>query len=291
MQYETIQYQLENNILTLVLNRPEKMNAFTVQMSRELIQAYDRASQDDDVRVIVLTGNGKAFCAGMDLNPDGNVFGLNESLQPTMEDVQKRANDNEIKHGVMDTGGQVTLAMYRCTKPIIAAINGAAVGIGATMTLAADIRLASTNARIGFVFSKLGIVPEACSSWFLPRIVGISQALEWVYRGDVLEVEEAKNGGLLKSVHAPENLLDEAYTLAGKMLQRAPVSIALMRQMMYRNSAQADPRAAHEVESLAMFYTSQEAGKEGVNAFLEKRPAKFVQKVSQNMPEFYPWWE
>ena len=291
MTYKTIEYRVENSILTLTLSRPEQMNAFTVEMSKELIAAYDRASQDDEVRAIVLTGAGKAFCAGMDLNPEGNVFGLDESLNPTLADVTERRHEPKIKEGLMDTGGQVTLAMYRCTKPIIAAINGAAVGIGATMTCAADIRFASEKARVGFVFSKLGIVPEACSTWFLPRIVGISQALEWTYRADILSAEELKEGRFIKAILAPDDLLPEAYRLAATFVSRAPVSIALIRQMMYHNSAQPSPLEAHKIESLGMFYSSVTDGKEGVNAFLEKRPTEFKSKVSQDMPEFYPWWE
>ena len=291
MTYKTIEYRVENSILTLTLSRPEQMNSFTVEMSKELIAAYDRASQDDEVRAIVLTGSGKAFCAGMDLNPEGNVFGLDESLNPTLADVTERRHEPKIKEGLMDTGGQVTLAMYRCTKPIIAAINGAAVGIGATMTCAADIRFASEKARVGFVFSKLGIVPEACSTWFLPKIVGISQALEWTYRADILSAEELKDGRFIKAILAPDDLLPAAYRLAATFVSRAPISIALIRQMMYHNSAQPSPLEAHKIESLGMFYSSVTDGKEGVNAFLEKRSTEFKSRVSQDMPEFYPWWE
>jgi len=178
MTYNTLDYQIRDLILTLTLSRPEQLNAFTVEMANELVHAFDRASADDEVRAIVVTGAGRAFCAGMELSVEGNVFGLNEQLRPSMQDMEKRLEDEDIVSGVRDTGGRVTLAIYRCTKPVIAAINGAAVGIGATMTCAMDIRLASEHARIGFVFNKIGIVPEACSSWFLPRIVGISQALE-----------------------------------------------------------------------------------------------------------------
>lgn len=178
MTYNTLDYQIRDFILTLTLSRPEQLNAFTVEMANELVHAFDRASADDEVRAIVVAGAGRAFCAGMELSVEGNVFGLNEQLRPSMQDMEKRLEDEDIVSGVRDTGGRVTLAIYRCTKPVIAAINGAAVGIGATMTCAMDIRLASEHARIGFVFNKIGIVPEACSSWFLPRIVGISQALE-----------------------------------------------------------------------------------------------------------------
>ncbi|GAA2878942.1 crotonase/enoyl-CoA hydratase family protein [Pseudonocardia halophobica] len=289
MTYETLDYTVRDGILTLTLNRPDKLNSFTVTMAEELIAAYDRASADDEVGAIVVTGAGRAFCAGMDLSSEGNVFGLDESQQPTLRDLQERFEDPEIVDGVRDTGGQVSLAVYRCTKPVIAAINGAAVGIGATMTLPMDVRLASDNARIGFVFGRLGIVPEAASTWFLPRIVGISRALEWVYSADILSAQEALDGGLLRSVVPADQLLDTAYALARKFVDgHSPVATALMRQMMYRNSAAPHPVEAHRVDSLAMFYTSIADGKEGVRAFLEKRPAEFTGRASA-LPPFAPW--
>ena len=290
MQYNTIDYQAKDFILTLTLHRPEQLNAFTVEMAHELVHAFDRASADDAVRAIVVTGAGRAFCAGMDLSIEGNVFGLNEQLRPSMQDMDDRLDDPEILDGVRDAGGLVTLAIYRCTKPVIAAINGAAVGIGATMTCAMDIRLASVHARIGFVFNKIGIVPEACSSWFLPRIVGISRALEWVYSAEILKPEEALAAGFVKAVVPADELLDSAYRIAAKIATHSPVAVALTRQMMYRNAAQPDPMAAHKVDSLAMFYTSITAGKEGVASFLEKRPANYTDKVSKDLPDFYPWW-
>ncbi len=291
MTYQTIKYDINERILTITLNRPEQMNAFTVEMANELEHAFYRASDDDNVAAIVVTGSGKAFCAGMDLSKQGNVFGLNENLHPSMSDMETRLTDNDIHTGVRDTGGRVTLAIYDCKKPIIAAINGAAVGIGATMTLAMDIRLASTKARIGFVFGKIGITPEACSSWFLPRIVGISQALEWVYSGDILTAEEAQQGRLVKAVYSPDTLLEEAYKLAHKFVDnRSPVAVALARQLMYRNSAANHPIEAHKSDSLAMFYTSVSDGKEGIKSFLEKRNPDYLSKAS-NMPPFYPWWK
>ena len=290
MQYNTIDYQAKDFILTLTLHRPEQLNAFTVEMAHELVHAFDRASADDAVRAIVVTGAGRAFCAGMDLSIEGNVFGLNEQLRPSMQDMDDRLDDPEILDGVRDAGGLVTLAIYRCTKPVIAAINGAAVGIGATMTFAMDIRLASVHARIGFVFNKIGIVPEACSSWFLPRIVGISRALEWVYSAEILKPEEALAAGLVKAVVPADELLDTAYRIAAKIATHSPVAVALTRQMMYRNAAQPDPMAAHKVDSLAMFDTSITGGKEGVASFLEKRPANYTDKVSKDLPDFYPWW-
>lgn len=290
MTYTTLDYRVEDAILTLTLNRPEQMNAFTVEMADELVHAFARANDDDAVGAIVVTGAGRAFCAGMDLSKPGNVFGLDESQRPTLEDMHARLHEPAIERGVRDTGGRVTLAIYDCKKPVIAAINGPAVGIGATMTLAMDIRLASEKARIGFVFGKIGIVPEACSSWFLPRIVGISQALEWVYGGDILTPAEALAGRLVKAVLAPDELLPEAYRLARKFTQnRSPVAVAFARQMMYRNSAQAHPIEAHRIESLGMFYTSIEDGKEGVSSFLEKRDPAYTGKASA-MPAIYPWW-
>jgi enoyl-CoA hydratase/carnithine racemase len=291
MTYNTLRYDVADNILTLKLHRPEQLNAFTVEMANELIDAFNRASNDDEVRAVVVTGEGRAFCAGMDLSVEGNVFGLNEDLQPTMEDMEQRLDDPEIIEGVRDTGGLVVLAIYDCNKPVIAAINGAAVGIGATMTCAMDIRLASEHARIGFVFNKIGITPEACSSWFLPRIVGISQALEWTYSADILKPEEALAGGFVKAVLPAEELLEEAYRIARRIAQHSPVAIALTRQMMYRNAAQPHPLEAHKVDSLAIYYCSLTSGKEGVQSFREKRPAEFSDRTSTDMPAFYPWWE
>lgn len=291
MSYSTIRYDVADHILTLTLNRPDQLNAFTVEMAHELIDAFNRASDDDTVRAIVVTGQGRAFCAGMDLSVGGNVFGLNEALQPTMEDMEQRLNDPEIIAGVRDTGGRVTLAIFECKKPVIAAINGAAVGIGATMTCAMDIRLASEHARIGFVFNKIGITPEACSTWFLPRIVGISQALEWAYTAEILKPDAALSAGLVKAVHPADQLLTEAYQIAQRIAAHSPVSIALTRQMMYRNSALPHPLEAHKVDSLSMFYASTSSGKEGVQSFLEKRAPEFTEKASTDMPPFYPWWE
>ena len=287
--YETLRYEVADRILTLWLHRPDSLNAFTVTMANELVDAFDRASSDDDVAAIVVTGSGRAFCAGMDLSGEGNVFGLDESLRPTMADLVDRFDDPVIVDGVRDTGGRVTLAIHRCTKPVIAAINGAAVGIGATMTLPMDVRIASDKARIGFVFGRLGIVPEACSTWFLPRIVGMSRALELVYTADILDAEQAREAGLLREVVAPDDLLPTAYALAHRFVDgRSPVATALMRQMLYRNSAMPDPVDAHRVESLAMFYASMGDGKEGVAAFREKRPAEFTGRASTDLPPVFP---
>ena len=285
--YKTIQYQVDNKILTLLLNRPEVMNAYTIEMCNELVHAFNRASDDDEVSVIVVTGAGKAFCAGMDLSAEGNVFGLDESRTPTFEEMQAY----EEMDGVRDSAGKVTLAIYDCKKPVIGAINGAAVGVGATMACAMDIRLASEKARFGFVFGKIGIVPEGCSTWFLPRIVGMQQSMKWMLSGEIFNAAEGLAGGLVYEVCAPDMLLARAYEMARQIADNtAPVAVALMRQMLYRNSAAAHPAEAHKVESLAVFYTSQEDGKEGVDSFLEKRPANFSGKVSTGMPPFYPWW-
>jgi enoyl-CoA hydratase/carnithine racemase len=290
VDYQQISYAVEDGLLTITLNRPERLNAFTWQMANELIDAFQRASRDDAVRAVIVTGAGRAFCAGMDLTGEGNVFDLDETLRPTLADMHARLADPAIARGVRDHGGRVALAIFECTKPVIGAINGAAVGIGATMTLPMDFRLASDKTRIGFVFGKIGIVPEACSSWFLPRIVGITQALEWVYSAEILDAEEAKRGGLFKAIHPAEQLLDEAKRLARRIVEnRSPVAIALARQMMYRNAAQPHPLEAHRVDSLAMFYTSIGDGKEGVRSFLEKRPPQFAARAS-DMPKFYEEW-
>jgi enoyl-CoA hydratase/carnithine racemase len=290
--YETLALSLDDRVLTVTLNRPDKLNAFTVTMARELEALFRAVNADDEVGAVIVTGAGRAFCAGMDLRPEGNVFGLDESQHPTMADMRERLDDPAIADGVRDTGGRVTLAIHDCLKPVIAAINGDAVGIGATMPLAADFRLATANARIGFVFAKLGIVPEACSSWFLPRLVGVQTALEWTLTAGLIGAEEAHAAGLLRSVHADRDaLIDEATALARRIVDgRSAVSIALTRQMIRRNGALPGPLDAHRIDTLAMFYTSIGDGTEGVRAFMEKRPPRFEGKASA-MPDFYPWWD
>lgn len=288
-----IECQFSEGILTVKLHRAARMNAFTVTMAEELIEAFETASDDDQVRAIVLTGEGKAFCAGMDLEGEGqaNVFGLNEALQPTLQDLNERLDDPEIVKGVRDTGGRVVLAMFDCKKPIIAAINGVAVGVGATLTLPCDVRLASTQSRFGFVFGKIGIVPDACASWFLPRVVGMPKALEWTLSGAIFDANTALEAGLVSRLCQPENLQNEARQLAASFTtSRSPVSVALIRQMMYRNAAADHPLQAHKVESLGIFYTSMADGKEGVKAFLEKRDPQYQTRASA-MPNFYPWWD
>jgi enoyl-CoA hydratase/carnithine racemase len=281
--FETLTWHVDDDgIATLTLHRPDALNAFDLPMARELLQVFTTDARDDAVRAVVVTGSGRAFCAGMDLSADGNVFGLDESLSPTPEDFRAAYDEAPYADGVRDTGGKITLAIHALPKPVIAAINGPAVGIGATMTLAMDLRLASTKARIGFVFGRLGIVPEACSTWFLPRIVGIQQALEWVYSADILTAEQALAGRLLRSVHEPDELLPAAYELARSFVRdRSPVALGLAKQMLYRNSAAADPLEAHLTDSLAMFWTSIGDGKEGVAAFLEKRTPSFGGKASE----------
>jgi enoyl-CoA hydratase/carnithine racemase len=291
MTYTTLDYAVDDRVLTLTLNRPERLNAFTVTMAEELEHAFRRASDDDAVGAIVVTGAGRAFCAGMDLATSGNVFGLDESLRPTLADMHDRLDDPAILRGVRDTGGRVVLAIYDCMKPVIGAINGAAVGIGATMTLPMDVRLAAEGAKIGFVFGRLGIVPEACSSWFLPRLVGIPQALEWAYTAEPFEAAEGVRAGLLKAAVPQAQLLDEARKLAHRFIDnRSPLAIALTRQLIYRNVARAHPLEAHRVDSLAMWHLSQQDGAEGVRAFLEKRTPQFTSKVSTDLPDFVAEW-
>jgi len=282
-EFETLQVSVDaDGIATLLLNRPDALNSFTVTMAAELERFFLDAAADDAIRAIVVTGAGRAFCAGMDLSAEGNVFGLDETANPTPADLRDHLTEEPFQSGVRDTGGKVTLAIHACPKPVIAAINGPAVGIGATMTLAMDLRLASTKARIGFVFGKLGIVPEAASTWFLPRIVGVQQALEWIYSAEILTAEQALAGRLVRSVHEPEDLLEAAYGLARTfVVGRSPVALALAKQMVYRNSAAEHPIEAHRADSLAMWHASIGDGKEGVAAFLEKRDPQFTGRASE----------
>lgn len=290
MTYTTLGWDNDDGVLRLTLNRPDRMNAFTLQMCDELIDAYARASADDSVRAIVVTGAGSAFCAGMDLGADGNVFGLDDDANvPTVAALRARLGEAEIEHGVRDTGGKVTLAMLDCLKPIVGAVNGVAVGVGATMLLPMDFRLASDTARFGFVFGRIGITPEACSTWFLPQLVGLEQALLWCYRADIFPAAEALAAGLVRTLHPPETLVKEAVTFARSLVAgRSPMGIALTRQMLWRNRA-GTPLDAHLVESLAILAAQGGDGAEGVRAFREKRPAKFSAPASR-MPGFYPWW-
>lgn len=289
MDYETLHCTVDaDGVALLTLSRPDQLNAFTVTMARELERFFTVDAYDDAIRAVVVTGAGRAFCAGMDLSADGNVFGLDESLTPTPEQMQADYATEPLHSGIRDTGGRVTLAIHALPKPVIAAINGAAVGIGATMTLAMDIRVASENARIGFVFGRLGIVPEACSSWFLPRLVGIQQALDWVYSADILTAEDALAGRLLRSVHPADSLVADAVALARSYVSgRSPVALALAKQLIYRNGAVETPLQAHLSDSLAMFYTSLGDGKEGVAAFREKRAPNFTGSATE-LPRIFP---
>lgn len=283
-EYTQIIVEKADGVATITLNRPDKMNAFTLTMADEIVAAMDDIDADDAVRAVIFTGSGdRAFCAGADLTPEGGgqVF-----ADPTEVDD---LSDPKVRDG----GGKLTLRLFESTKPLISACNGVAVGIGATMQLAMDIRLASESARYGFVFARRGIVPEAASSWFLPRIVGISQALEWCYSGRVFGAEEAQAGGLVRSVHAPGDLMDAARELALEIAQNtSAVSVAMTRAMMYRLSATDHPMEAHKIDSRAIYRLSRGAdAREGIASFLEKRPPDYPGKVTEDMPDFYPWWE
>ena len=288
-EWNTFLTEVRDGVVTIILNRPEVMNAFTVEMSAELEAVFGEVNGRDDVRAVIVTGAGRAFCAGMDLAVEGNVFGLDETLRPKLDDMAD-LDDPAIRR-VRDSGGRVTLAIHACRKPVIAAINGAAVGIGATMTLAMDARLVSTSARFGLVFGRLGIVPEGASSWFLPRVVGLPAALDLVFSADVLDASAVVAAGLARSVHAPEDLLASARELADRWTAgRSQVSTALGRQLLYRNSALPDPAGAHRADSLAMFYTSIADGAEGVAAFRAKRAPDFKAMAASDMPPFYDDW-
>jgi enoyl-CoA hydratase/carnithine racemase len=279
--YTQIRYEVSDSIATVTLARPEKMNAFTGVMMRELLDVFDVIDADDAVRAVIVTGDGKAFCAGADLSSGAKTFDDGD-WSSTSDDSVRR-----------DGGGQVTLRIFACKKPVIAAINGAAVGIGATMTLPMDVRLASSAARIGFVFTRRGIVPEACSSWFLPRVVGISRAAEWVYTGRILSADEAASGGLVRTVYAPDELLPAACTLAREIADNTSgVSVALSRQMLWRMLGANHPMQAHRVDSRAIQLRGRSAdAHEGVTSFLEKRPAKFSDSVAASLPDVFPEWQ
>lgn len=280
MSYSTISYDVEDQILTLTLNRPERLNAFNREMLSEMLDAFDRADADDNVRAIIVTGAGRGFCAGADLESGGDTF-----------NADGRSDRESGLHP--DGGGILTLRIYELKKPIIAAINGAAVGVGVTMTLPMDIRIASAEARFGLVFARRGIVPEACSSYFLPRVVGISQALEWCYSGKVFPAEEALRGGLIRSIHERDELLDAARGIAREIADNtSAVSVTLVRQMMWKMLGADHPMEAHKIDSRGVYYTGRSAdAKEGVESFLEKRAAEFPGKVSTDLPPYYPWWE
>jgi enoyl-CoA hydratase/carnithine racemase len=296
MSFETLIYDVSEHILTITLNRPGRLNAFTGKMMEELITAFDQADADDDVRAIIVTGAGRAFCAGADLSQGAKTFDFAARADRPDKQGAPQRPDGGIAYShesVRDGGGRLSLRIFECMKPVIAAINGPAVGVGATMLLPMDIRIASEDARFGFVFTRRGITPEACSSWFLPRVVGISQALEWTYTGRVFPAQEALAGGLVKEVCAPDALMDKARALAREIADHAaPVSVALTRQMMWRMLGADHPMEAHKVDSRAIYARGRSAdAKEGINSFLEKRAPAFTEKVSQDMPDFVPWWK
>jgi enoyl-CoA hydratase/carnithine racemase len=279
--FSQIRYEVADHIATVTLSRPDKLNAFTDVMRRELLAVFDLIDDDDDVRAVIVTGDGRAFCAGADLSSGGDTFARGGS------EVERE------RVGVgRDGGGMVTLRIFDSLKPVIAAVNGAAVGVGVTMTLPMDIRIASTSARFGFVFNRRGIVPEAASSWFLPRVVGISQALEWSFSGRVFPAEEALDGGLVRSLHAPDQLLPAARSIAGEIADSAaPVSVALTRQMMWRMLGAEHPMQAHRVDSRAIAARGRSAdAREGIASFLEKRPATYSDRVSRDLPDVFPGW-
>jgi enoyl-CoA hydratase/carnithine racemase len=277
VDFEQITTEAADSVLTITLNRPERLNAWTPQMGRELREAFDLADAEDRVRAVIVTGAGRGFCAGADLAAGGETFDHRQ---------------HESTGPARDGGGELTLRIFRCTKPVIAAINGPAVGVGATMTLPMDIRLAAEDARLGFVFARRGIIPEACSSWFLPRVVGISRAMEWVSTGRVFSAQEGLEGGLLRSLHPKEELLDTARALAREIAENtAPVSVALARQLMWRMLGAEHPMLAHRADSRGMASRGESADAvEGITAFLQKRPAMFPDRVSDGLPEIMPWW-
>ena len=281
MDYQDITLDTSDGIATITLNRPDKLNAFTGRMMHEIIDAFDRTDADDSVKVVIVTGAGKGFCAGADLSSGGETFA-------------KGGSDVQTKQGVpRDGGGLVSLRIFNSLKPVIGAINGAAVGVGVTMTLPMDIRLASENAKFGFVFARRGIVPEACSSYFLPRIVGIQQATEWVYTGRVFPAQEAKDARLVRSVHAPEDLMPAAVAIAREIADNtAPVSVALSRRMLWRMLGAGHPMEAHRADSRGIMERGKSAdSREGVVSFLEKRPAAYPDRVSDGLPDLFPDWD
>lgn len=283
--FETILYAVEDGIATITLNRPDKLNAFNTQMMKDLIAAFDETDGDDAVRAVIVTGAGRAFCAGADLSAGGATFDYDKR---SGEDREARTRDGVQRDG----GGLVTLRIFDSLKPVISACNGAAVGVGVTMQLAMDIRLASADARYGFVFARRGINPEACSSWFLPRLVGLQTALEWCYTGRIFPAQEAQERGLVRSVHAPGDLLPAAREIAREIADNtAPVSVAVTRQLLWRMAGASHPMEAHKADSRGIQARGRSAdAREGVTSFLEKRPPNYPDKVSENLPDIWPHW-
>lgn len=290
--YETLTTELTDGVMTITLNRPDKLNAFTPQMMDDIIAAFDATDADDAVRAVVVTGAGRAFCAGADLSAGERTFDLEAAAGGDASPVGPDGAVDWTDERLRDGAGRVTLRIFRSLKPVIGAINGAAVGVGATMLLPMDIRVASSAARVGFVFTRRGLAPEGAASWFLPRIVGLGQALEWCCSGRLFDAAEALEGGLVKALYAPDDLLLQAQALARSLVeQSAPVAVALTRQMFWRCQAADDPFEAHRIDSRGVFARGRSADvREGVSAFLEKRPPVFPDKVSRDMPDFFPWW-
>ncbi|MBU6319691.1 MAG: crotonase/enoyl-CoA hydratase family protein [Alphaproteobacteria bacterium] len=286
--FEHIIYTVEAGVAQITLNRPDRLNAFTQTMQDELIEAFDRIDADDEVRCVIVTGAGRGFCAGADLSGGAETFNFSKSATGEQTGSQPDGSDPRIRDG----GGKVSLRIFECLKPVIAAVNGPAVGVGATMQLPMDIRIASDAARFGFVFTRRGVVPEACSSWFLPRIVGISTAAEWCFTGRVFDAAEALSRGLVSRVVSPDELLPTARALAREIADNtAPVSVALSRQMLWRMLGADHPMEAHKIDSRGIFARGQQAdAREGVTSFLEKRRPSYPDKVSSDMPAFFPWW-
>jgi enoyl-CoA hydratase/carnithine racemase len=284
MDHTTISTEVADRVLTITLDRPDRLNAFTVTMQQELCAVFDEVDANPDVRAVVVTGRGRGFCAGADLGAGGSSFDVEAGSAAT-------GGGGGGRH--RDEGGLLTLRIFECTKPVIAAINGPAVGVGATMTLPMDIRLASDTARFGFVFARRGLVPEACSSWFLPRVVGINTALEWTFTGRVFDAQEAHARGLVRSVHAPDELLPAAYELAEEIASlTSATSVAMTRQMLWRMLGESHPMAAHRVDSPAIASLGRSNDvREGVMSFLEKRPPQFTDRVPDDMPDPWPWFE
>ncbi|WP_334143801.1 crotonase/enoyl-CoA hydratase family protein [Rhabdothermincola sp.] len=288
MDFAQILYDVDGPVATITMNRPERLNAFTITMQQEMVAALDLADADDGVRAVIVTGAGKGFCAGADLAGGGETFDADAVAEAT-GGASPTPEGNPYPR---DFGGLLTLRIFQMIKPVIAAINGAAVGIGATMTLPMDVRLAADDAKLGFVFAGRGIVPEAASSWFLPRVVGISQALEWTMTARVFPAEEGLRGGLIRSLHPKDDLLPAARALAEEIATNAaPVSVALTRQMLWRMLGADHPMVAHRLDSRGVYSTGRSIdAREGVMAFLEKRPATWTMRPSTDMPEWYPWW-
>ncbi|WP_419922526.1 crotonase/enoyl-CoA hydratase family protein [Candidatus Poriferisodalis sp.] len=292
-EFETILYEVEDRVATITLNRPERLNAFNSQMQRDVLDAIDLADADDEVRAVIFTGAGRGYCAGADLGKGAATFDYDRQTDEQKAERATEGRSTDDLSWMRDGGGLLTLRLYEFNKPLIAAINGPAVGVGVTMTLPMDVRLASTKARIGFVFARRGLVPEACSSYFLPRVVGVSKALEWCFSGRVFDADEALAGGLVRSLHEPDDLLPAARALAAEIAENtSAISVTLIRHMMWRMLGADHPMEAHKVDSRGIFSLGRGAdAREGVVSFLEKRPPEFSLRPSEDLPDFFPWWD